>query len=56
MIEKVVEDKFKQNINNYISKIDSSISDFRFNVAIALFYEMYNYLKNIIDQKISNLV
>ena len=56
MNEKVVEDKFKQNINNYISKIDSSISDFRFNVAIALFYEMYNYLKNIINKKISNQV
>ena len=56
MNEKIVEDKFKQSINNYISKIDSSISDFRFNVAIALFYEMYNYLKNIIDKKISNLV
>ncbi len=52
--EKIIEGKFIQDINNFVNKIDNSISSFRFNVAVALFYEMYNYLKDTIDKKISN--
>tara|TARA_B100000575_G_scaffold289595_1_gene291662 strand:+ start:4284 stop:6800 length:2517 start_codon:yes stop_codon:yes gene_type:complete len=52
--EKIIEGKFIQDINNFVHKIDNSISSFRFNVAVALFYEMYNYLKDTIDKKISN--
>ena len=46
-INKKQEDKFNIEINNSINKIDNAINNFRFNVAIALFYEMYNYLKGI---------
>ena len=51
---KSVEKKFLNEINNYIFKIDNSINEFRFNVSIALFYEVYNVLKNYIDKEIDN--
>jgi len=51
---KDVEDKFLAEINNYINKIDNSINSFRFNVAIANFYEIYKFLKEQIDSEISN--
>ena len=38
-------------MNIFINKVDNAIGNFRFNVAVALFYEIYNYLKNLIDQK-----
>ena len=53
-INKKQEDKFNIEINNSINKIDNAINNFRFNVAIALFYEMYNYLKGILSLDISN--
>ena len=51
-----VERSFLAEINKYISKIDSSINSFRFNVAIAQFYEVYKFLKQYNEQKISNKV
>jgi leucyl-tRNA synthetase len=50
---KVLEDEFIREINTYIYKIDSSIQEFRFNVSIALFYELYNYLNKNINSNIS---
>ena len=41
-------------MNNFIFKIDSSINNFRFNVSIALFYEVYKFLKDSIETEISN--
>ena len=44
-----LEHKFTLEINNYINKIDSSIKNFRFNVSIALFYEVYKVFKEGLD-------
>ncbi len=46
--------KFNLEIDNFVNKIDSSIKNFRFNVSIALFHQLYNYLRNKIDSKIGN--
>ncbi len=54
MIDKEVQNKFLAKLNNYSFKIDKSINNFRFNVTIANFYEVYRYLKNNLDGKISN--
>ena len=51
---KSIEKKFLNEINNYILKIDNSINEFRFNVSIAHFYEVYNVIKNYIDKEIDN--
>ena len=48
------ENKFENKINEYLYKIDQSIIDFRFNVCIALFYEIYNNFKVSINLRISN--
>ena len=47
-----IENEFIETINTYIQKIDVSINQFRFNVSIALFYELYNYLNQNINSKI----
>ena len=47
-------DKFIMGINNYVNKINLSIDNFRFNVSIAYFYEIYKYLKDSLDLNISN--
>ena len=52
--DKTLEKKFLSEINNFILKIDNSIKNFRFNVSIAQFYEVYNFLKSNIDKKVSN--
>ena len=48
------EEKFIKEIDNYISKIDIAINNFRFNVAIAQFYELYNYFKDKLNSKLDN--
>ena len=50
------EEKFIKEIDNYVSKIDIAINNFRFNVAIAQFYELYNYFKDKLDTKLDNKV
>ena len=52
--ENSLENKFNLEINNFINKIDSSINDFRFNVSIALFYEVYKYLRDSLTKNIGN--
>jgi leucyl-tRNA synthetase len=54
--DKELENKFIINVNNYVSKIDKSIEGFRFNVAIAHFYEIYKLLKDNFELNISNKV
>ena len=46
--------KFELGINSLTVKIDDSIENFRFNVAIAHFYEMYSFFKDNLDTEISN--
>ncbi len=48
--------KFELGINSLIVKIDSSIDNFRFNVSIAHFYEMYTFFRNHLSTGISNEV
>ncbi len=50
------EEIFVSKINNYVEKIDHSIKNFRFNVSIALFYEVYKILKTSLENQISNKI
>ena len=54
--DKELEKKLNMEINNYAYKLDNSIKNFRFNVSIALFYEVYSYLKDQLEKKISNKI
>ena len=44
-IDKKEEAKFVSKINSYVKKIDDSVNNFRLNVSVALFYEIFRYLK-----------
>ena len=46
--------KFELGINSLSVKIDDSINDFRFNVSVAHFYEMYSFFKDNFEDEISN--
>ena len=50
---KVFEDKFIREVNTYIFKIDNTIKEFKFNVSIALFYELYNFISRNINSELS---
>ena len=54
--DKIFEEKLTNDVNIFINKVDNAIKNFRFNVAVALFYEIYNYLKNLVNSKVSNKV
>ncbi len=45
------EKEFNLEINDFVKKIDNAIKTFRFNVAVANFYEVYKLLKNGLDIK-----
>tara|TARA_Y100001958_G_C21239609_1_gene566884 strand:- start:93 stop:2606 length:2514 start_codon:yes stop_codon:yes gene_type:complete len=51
-----MEKKLIQEINEFINKIDTTIKDFRFNVSIANFYQVYKLLKDSIHLNIGNKV
>ena len=53
-IEISLEKKFEMEINSFVQKIDSSIQDFRFNVSIANFYEVYKIFNKYVELQISN--
>ena len=55
-VDKAIEEKFSKEINNFINKIDLSINGFRFNVSIAQFYELYNFLKENLEKDLSNRI
>ena len=46
--------KFNSQIDNLINRIDRSIREFKFNVTIAHFYEIYKVFNNYIDLELSN--
>ncbi len=52
--DKTANKEFTSKINLYIDKIDGSINDFRFNVCIAQFYEIYNLFRDYIEKKVDN--
>jgi leucyl-tRNA synthetase len=51
-----IEKKLIAEINDLIIKIDESIKNFRFNVSIAYFYQIYKILKESVDTEINNKV
>ena len=51
-----IEKKFNLEVENFINKIDTSIKNFRFNVCIAYFHQVYNFLKNNVESKLGNNV
>ncbi|MDA7715596.1 leucine--tRNA ligase, partial [Pelagibacteraceae bacterium] len=53
-INKKIDDKFNLEIDNLASKINRSIEEFKFNVSIAHFYEIYKIFHKNIDLEISN--
>tara|TARA_X000001036_G_scaffold210967_1_gene198131 strand:- start:543 stop:3071 length:2529 start_codon:yes stop_codon:yes gene_type:complete len=50
------EENFKIKIETYVYKIDRAINNFQLNVAIAQFYEVYNYFNESMRLKISKNV
>ena len=48
-----LEKEFQTHVNSYVNKIDKSINDFRFNVSIALFYEVYKILNFYLEKKLA---
>ena len=53
-IEDTINKKFNSEIESLIARIDSSITEFKFNVSIALFYETYKVFNNYLSGNISN--
>jgi leucyl-tRNA synthetase len=53
-INNQVTNQFDKIINNLASKIDQSIEEFKFNVTIAHFYEIYKIFIKYIDLEVSN--
>ena len=49
--DNVLEKKFSLEIDNFVNKIDLSIKNFRFNVSIALFHQLYNFIKENLEKK-----
>ncbi len=55
-VNKSLEEKFKININNFINRIDHSIKNFKFNVAVALFNEVFRLIKDNLDKGLQKKV
>ena len=51
-----VENNFLSQINRFIGKVGLATNNFRFNVCIANFYELYSLFKNQLNKEISNKV
>ena len=55
-INELEEKKFVSTTNSFIKKINNSIEDFRFNVSIASFYEVYKHFSTNLKNNLSNKV
>ena len=53
-IDKKIDEKLNSLIDNLVYKIDKSIEEFRFNVGIAHFYEVYNLFNNYLNKEATN--
>tara|TARA_B100001057_G_scaffold486463_1_gene567689 strand:+ start:51 stop:2558 length:2508 start_codon:yes stop_codon:yes gene_type:complete len=53
-IDKEIINKFNTEIENLANKIDISIKDFKYNVSIALFYEIFKIFSSYLKKDISN--
>ena len=47
------DEKISKFTNNLIAKITKNLENFRYNVIIANFYEMYNFFSKELDEDIS---
>ncbi len=54
LVDESNDDEFNNEVNDYVIKISKSIENFRFNVCIAMFYELYNIFKQNFNKRISN--
>ena len=54
--DKKIEKSFEKKISINLSKIEIAVENFRFNVAIAIFYETHKLLAQANEQNISNLI
>ncbi len=52
--DKNISKNFVSTINSYVIKIDGSIDDFKLNVSIAHFYEVYKIFRDSVNKKLSN--
>ena len=55
-IDNKYDDKFNLEINSYVAKIDNTINTFRFNVSIALFYEVYKIFRENLEKDLSTKI
>ena len=55
-INKSQEVQFISEVSSFINKIDLAIKNFRFNVAIANFYEIYNLFRDSVELNICNKI
>tara|TARA_B100000963_G_scaffold2486_1_gene1963 strand:- start:3106 stop:5616 length:2511 start_codon:yes stop_codon:yes gene_type:complete len=53
---KPIEKKFTAEINDLVNKIDDAIKNFRFNVSIAYFYQVYKVFKDSLEYEINSQV
>ena len=53
-INNKIQKEFNSKINEFVNKIDNAIKNFRFNVAIALFYEIYKLIRDQLNTEVSN--
>ena len=54
--DKKKDDEFSSLIDQYIFKVNKLINNFQFNVAIAHFYEIYNFFNSKINKQISHKI
>ncbi len=54
--DKEREKKFVSTINSFVNKIDDSIVEFKFNVTIAYFYELYKIFRDNVEKNISKKI
>ena len=50
------EKRFAAEVDNFVKKIDLAINDFRLNVAVALFHQLYNFFKENLDKSLGQNV
>ena len=55
-VDEIQQKRFEYRIDLCVYKIDSSINNFQFNVAIAQFYEIYKYFNESMKLKIKNKI
>jgi leucyl-tRNA synthetase len=50
------EKRFTTEVDNFVKKIDLAINDFRLNVAVALFYQLYNFFRESLNKNLGQSI